>query len=205
MWRIAWLILVGSVVVLATRFTNEAQPIAPVGEELTPQEQSRAKGAAVVNFLEPLLFAPEDCDLDGDGKVNEADMLAAKDRTPAFMAFRNHVMQQACQSAERQGKILRPGNRPEFDCLAQYVISIHAPKPGQKQRGRYRVLTYWDAHHDCTVGYDVIDEKEFEQIERGEVIYELDRSSATWKRVPEPRRPVIIRLKPARPKATEEG
>lgn len=205
MWRAAWLILVGSLVVLATRITNEAQQVAPVGDELSPPEQSRAKGAAVVNFLEPLLFAPADCDLDGNGEVDEADVLAARNGAPEYLAFRDYVMHQASLSAQRQRKTLRPGKYPHFDCLARQIISIHLPKPGQKPRGRYRVLTYFDGHHDCTVGYDVIDDKEFEQIERGEIVYELDPLNPIWKRVDRPVRPVIIRLKPAKPKAPEEG
>lgn len=208
MRRTASLVVVGAVVVLATRFTNEAQPVAPLGEELNPAEQPAVKPSPVPSLLEPLVFIPEDCDLDDNGKVDEADLLAARNRTPAFLNFRDRVMEQACKSAQRLDKTLLRGERPEFDCLARLIISMHVPKQGfPRDRGPYRVLTHWDATggHDCSVQYDSIDEETFEQIQRGELFYYLNPRNGSWKRVHVQSKPVIIRRKPAEPKSPADG
>lgn len=208
MRRTTLLVVVSAIVVLATQFTNEAQQIAPLGEELIPAQQQSVEPAPVPSLLEPLVFIPEDCDLDDNGKVDEADLLAAQNRTPAFLNFRDRVMEQACQSAKRLEKTLLRGEQPEFDCLARLIIRMHVPKQGMpKDRGPYRVLTHWDATggHDCSVQYDSIDEETFEQIQKGELYYYINPRNGSWKRVHVQSKPVIIRRKPAAPKAPDAG
>jgi len=164
-----------------------------MGQAPNPQGANAPLNVRRPNILEPLVFFSSDFDLNDDGKMDQNDIVAAhsEPETEAFQTFRDQLVSQLNHSAERRGNNLQDTKKHLLDMFAKCMIRWVVRDPGG-----YRILVYWSRNEQCEASWGPIDQETFEQIKKGELIYQLNHKNQVWEQVLEPGKPVIVRLKP---------
>lgn len=196
MFRASLMFLAGAITAVIGQSGNQGdQPTK--GDGVVPGQEAM-QVMPHINSFEPLVFVPEDCDLNDDGKVDKEDLIAVDQRNESYKEFKTLLIKQLQRSAERRGVMLPVIPDLVYDKFARALVSANTAERLRQHNltDHYHLLLDWDMSEQCHISWNVLDKEMFEQVRKGKVLYHLDPFQQRWERVSNPIKPVIVRLRP---------